>query len=238
MLQLLGADPAAAQSYLWLIVALPLAGSVVNGLVGRKLGKANVAVVAIAVMVAAFALSLLAFAWTLEGRVLHFRGDTWFRVPGPDGRALVSIGWGFVVDRLSATLSLVVTGVGTLIHVYSAAYMEHEDDFGYARFFTYLNLFVAAMMTLVLGDSLVLTFVGWEGVGLCSYLLIGFWYTDQQKAFCGRKAFVANRIGDLGFLLGVFSILSIFGTAEYAQVASALRGVTSDTVLASGVFAG
>ena len=97
---------------------------------------------------------------------------------------------------------MVVTGVGSLIHVYSASYMDHEDDAGYARFFTYLNLFVAAMLTLVLGDSLVLTFVGWEGVGLCSYLLIGFWYTDPPKAFAGRKAFVTNRIGDFGFLIG------------------------------------
>jgi NADH-quinone oxidoreductase subunit L len=231
-------DPAAAQSYLWLIIALPLIGAIINGFVGRKLGKANVAVVAIGVMVGAFVLSLIAFSWTLQGRTLHFRGDTWFRVAGPDGRAIVSIGWGLLVDRLSGTLSLVVTGVGSLIHVYSSSYMEHEDDFGYARFFTYLNLFVAAMMTLVLGDSLVITFVGWEGVGLCSYLLIGFWYTDREKAFCGRKAFVANRVGDFGFLLGVFTILSIFGTAEYGQIAGALRGASPATALGSGAFAG
>ena len=113
---------------------------------------------------------------------------------------------------------MVVTGVGTLIHVYSIGYMSHEDEVGYARFFTYLNLFVAAMLTLVLGDSLVLTFVGWEGVGLCSYLLIGFWYTDQQKAFAGRKAFVTNRIGDFGFLVGLFALFSIFGTANYQEL--------------------
>jgi NADH-quinone oxidoreductase subunit L len=231
-------DPAAAQSYLWLIIVLPLLGAVVNGLVGRRLGRANVALIAIGVMVGAFALSVMAFSWTLQGRVLHFRGDTWFRVTGPEGRPLVNVAWGLLVDRLSGTLALIVTGVGSLIHVYASSYMSHEDDFGYARFFTYLNLFVAAMMTLVLGDSLVLTFVGWEGVGLCSYLLIGFWYTDPQKAFCGRKAFVANRIGDFGFLLGVFTLLSIFGTAEYGSIASALHGASTDTVLASGAFAG
>jgi NADH-quinone oxidoreductase subunit L len=231
-------DPAAAQSYLWLIVALPLVGAVVNGLVGRRIGRANVAIIAIGVMVGAFALSVVAFSWTLQGRVLHFRGDNWFRVIGPEGRPLVAISWGLLVDRLSGTLALVVTGVGSLIHVYSSSYMSHEDDFGYARFFSYLNLFVAAMMTLVLGDSLVITFVGWEGVGLCSYLLIGFWYTDPYKAFCGRKAFVANRVGDFGFLLGVFTLLSIFGTAEYGNIAAALRGASTDAVLSSGAFAG
>jgi len=233
-----GSAVAAAQSYLWLIIALPLLGAAVNGLVGRKLGKANVALIAIAALVGSFALSLVAFYWAAEGQVLHFRGATWFRVVEPGGRALVDVGWGFLVDRLSGMLALVVTGVGSLIHIYSASYMSHEDDFGYARFFTYLNLFVAAMMTLVLGDSLVLTFVGWEGVGLCSYLLIGFWYTDAQKAYCGRKAFVVNRIGDFGFLLGLFACLSLFGTVEYGQMANLVRGVSPETVLGAGVFSG
>ncbi len=233
-----GPAAAAAQSYLWLIVALPLLGAIINGLVGRKLGRANVALIGIAALVGSFALSLVAFWWVLQGQTLHFRGATWFRVVEPGGRALVDIGWGFLVDRLSGTLALVVTGVGSLIHVYSASYMSHEDDFGYARFFTYLNLFVAAMMTLVLGDSLVLTFVGWEGVGLCSYLLIGFWYTDAQKAYCGRKAFVVNRIGDFGFLIGVFALLSLFGTAEYGQIAALLRGAAPDAAIAAGVFSG
>ena len=229
---------AAAQSYLWLIVALPLLGATVNGLVGRKLGRANVAFIAIAALVGSFLLSVVAFAWTLQGETLHFRGGTWFRVAGPDGRALVDVSWGFLADRLSATLALVVTGVGSLIHVYSASYMSHEDDFGYARFFTYLNLFVAAMMTLVLGDSLVITFVGWEGVGLCSYLLIGFWYSDAQKAYCGRKAFVTNRIGDFGFLIGLFALLALFGTSEYGRMASAVVGASPDAVLGAGVFSG
>ena len=231
-------DLAAAQSYLWLIVVLPLLGAVVNGLIGRRLGRANVAVIAIGVMVAAFVLSVIAFSWALAGETLHFKGGTWFRVPGPDGRALIDVTWGFFVDRLSGTLALIVTGVGSLIHVYAASYMSHEDDFGYARFFTYLNLFVAAMMTLVLGDSLVLTFVGWEGVGLCSYLLIGFWYTDQQKAYCGRKAFVTNRIGDFGFLIGLFALLAVFGTVEYGAMSHAVHGASAETVLGAGVFSG
>ncbi|HET7824312.1 MAG TPA: NADH-quinone oxidoreductase subunit L [Anaeromyxobacter sp.] len=232
------ASPAAAESYLWAIILFPLAGAIVNGLAGRRMGKSNVALLAIGAMVGALAVSIVAFAWTVQGAVLHFRGDPWFRIAGPDGRALVSIGWGLAVDRLSGTMIMVVTGVGTLIHVYSVSYMSHEDDAGFARFFTYLNLFVAAMLTLVLGDTLVLTFVGWEGVGLCSYLLIGFWYTDPQKAFAGRKAFVTNRIGDFGFLLGLFALFSIFGTASYEELTAMARQVDTSAVIQSGLFAG
>ena len=229
---------AAAESSLWAIILLPLGGAIFNGLVGRRIGRANVALVAIGMMVGAFALSCIAFWHALQGEVLHFRGDPWFRVAGPDGRALVSISWGLLVDRLSGTMIMVVTGVGTLIHVYSASYMSHEDDAGFARFFTYLNLFVAAMLTLVLGDSLVLTFVGWEGVGLCSYLLIGFWYTDEAKAFAGRKAFVTNRIGDFGFLIGLFALFSIFGTANYGELAAAAHTIDPTAVITGGLFAG
>ena len=231
-------NPTAAQSYLWAIILLPLAGAVVNGLVGRRLGRGNVALIAIAVLGASFLLSLMAFYWVWHGVDLHLAGDPWFHVAGPDGRVMVTVKWGLLVDRLSGTMLLVVTGVGFLIHVYSASYMGHEDDFGYARFFAYLNLFVAAMLTLVLGDSLLLTFVGWEGVGLCSYLLIGFWYTDPQKAFCGRKAFVVNRIGDFGFLLGVFTLISIFGTADYGQLSAMSRVLVGSHVLTAGPFAG
>ncbi|HEX9049992.1 MAG TPA: NADH-quinone oxidoreductase subunit L [Anaeromyxobacter sp.] len=232
------ASQAATESYLWAIILFPLAGAVFNGLVGRRIGKGNVAFVAIGAMVGALAVSSVAFYWVLDGRVLQFRGEPWFRIPGADGRTLISITWGLVVDRLSGTMIMVVTGIGTLIHVYSISYMSHEDDFGFARFFTYLNLFVAAMLTLVLGDSLVLTFVGWEGVGLCSYLLIGFWYTDIQKAYCGRKAFVTNRIGDFGFLIGLFALLSIFGTANYQELVGMARQVDPAATIQGGLFAG
>jgi NADH-quinone oxidoreductase subunit L len=228
----------AAESYLWAIILFPLAGAIVNGLIGRRIGKGNVTLVAISVMVGALLVSIVAFSWAIQGQVLQFRGEPWFRVPGPDGRTIISIGWGLVVDRLSGTMLLVITGVGTLIHVYSASYMSHEDDAGYARYFTYLNLFVAAMLTLVLGDSLVLTFVGWEGVGLCSYLLIGFWYTDPAKAYAGRKAFVVNRIGDFGFLIGLFALLSIFGTARYADLQALARTIDPAATIGVGMFAG
>ncbi len=223
---------------MWAIILLPLAGAIFNGLVGRRAGKGNIALVAIGAMVGSFIVAAIAFSWTLQGQILHFRGDNWFRVAGPDGRAIVSVGWGLLVDQLSGTMIMVVTGVGTLIHIYSASYMSHEDDAGFARYFTYLNLFVAAMLTLVLGDSLVLTFVGWEGVGLCSYLLIGFWFTDVQKAFAGRKAFITNRIGDFGFLIGVFALFSIFGTASYGDLVAAARQINPAAVIQGGLFAG
>ncbi len=221
-----------AQPLLWALIFLPAVGALVNGFLGRRLGKGNVALIGIGVMVAAFLAAVFAYTRLFHGEVLHAAGDPWFQVGG------LSIRFGLLFDRLSGTLSLVVTGVGLLIHVYSSSYMEHEDDFGYARFFTYLNLFVAAMMTLVLGDSLALTFMGWEGVGLASYLLIGFWYTDQQKAWCGRKAFIANRVGDFGFLIGFFAVLSIFGTADYGQLASMAARLQGGALLATGPFAG
>jgi NADH-quinone oxidoreductase subunit L len=223
---------ASAESYLWAIILFPLAGAIVNGLFGRRIGRWNAGFVAIAAMVGSLVVASIAFYWAVQGQTLHFRGDPWFRV------GLVSIGWGLTVDRLSATMIMVVTGVGTLIHVYSLSYMSHEDEAGFARFFTYLNLFVAAMLTLVLGDTLVLTFVGWEGVGLCSYLLIGFWYTDPQKAFAGRKAFVTNRIGDFGFLLGLFALFSIFGTASYDELTALARQIDPAATIQSGLFAG
>jgi NADH-quinone oxidoreductase subunit L len=230
--------PEAAQSLLWAIVLFPLAGAIVNGLAGKKLGKGTVALIAIGAMVGSLAISSIAFGWALSGRTLHFLGTPWILVNGEDGRALVQVSWGLLVDQLSGTMIMVVTGVGSLIHVYSIGYMSHEDDAGFARFFTYLNLFVAAMLTLVLGDSLLLTFVGWEGVGLCSYLLIGFWFTDPQKAFAGRKAFVVNRIGDFGFLVGVFALLALFGTPSYGGIAEAAKALDPAAVIDAGLFAG
>src|SRR6185436_6253232 len=126
---------------------------------------------------------------------------TWFQAGG------FTVHLGLIADHLSTSMLLVITGIGFLIHLYSTEYMSHDD--GYWRFFAYLNLFVAMMLTLVLGDSLVLLFVGWEGVGMCSYLLIGFWYEDPQKAAAGKKAFITNRIGDFGFLLACFLTVAV-----------------------------
>jgi NADH-quinone oxidoreductase subunit L len=142
----------------------------------------------------------------------------------------------FLLDPLSAVMCLIVTGVGTLIHVYSIGYMDddHRDDGGFQRFFCYLNLFLCAMLLLVLGDNLLVLFLGWEGVGLCSYLLIGFWYGDQYNAYCGMKAFVVNRIGDFGFLIGIFLILWVLAdagaTLNFREIQAALPSFVERTV--------
>jgi len=128
---------------------------------------------------------------------------------------------GLMLDRLSAVMVLIVTWIALLIHIYATGYMEHEPD--YARFFGYLNLFTGSMLILVLGDSLPVTFVGWEGVGLCSYLLIGFWYQEDKNATAGRKAFIVNRVGDFGFLLGICLLWTLLGTVKYAEMGSLLN---------------
>jgi len=213
-------DPAGMAQSLWLIIALPLAGAVVNGVFGKALGRSNTNLIACAAVAGSFLLSVLAF-WTLNDpqAVLSsaYRRDpipyaigedfgTWFAA------GTFRAGFGLDVDHLSATMLLVVTGVSLLIHIYSTSYMGHDE--GYWRYFAYLNLFVAMMLILVMADNLVLLFVGWEGVGLCSYLLIGFWYDDSAKAWAGRKAFVVNRIGDFGFLVGMMLLVLWVGALE------------------------
>ena len=194
----------------WLVVALPLAGVVINGLLGHRIGhKAHLVAVGATGLSAALALGIfleLAFG----GKSLDWNAYTW--VSAGEFQAPL----GFLVDPLSAVMMLVVTFVGFLIHVYSIGYMH--DDPGYARFFTYLNLFMVSMLVLVLANNYLLMFLGWEGVGLCSYLLIGFWYTKQSASDAGKKAFVVNRIGDAGFILGVFLIWRTFGSLQYSEV--------------------
>jgi NADH-quinone oxidoreductase subunit L len=194
---------------LWLIPALPLAGFLINGIFGRRLSKAFVNTVAIGSV-------LLSFAWALK-TVLAL-GETrfsehyfnWIVAGG------FNVGFDFAVDRLTAVMLLVVTGVGSLIHVYSIGYMEHDG--GYARFFAYLNLFMFFMLTLVLAANYLLLFVGWEGVGLCSYLLIGFWFHKKSATNAGNKAFIVNRIGDYGFSLAMLMIVVQFGTLDFSTV--------------------
>jgi NADH-quinone oxidoreductase subunit L len=185
--------------YLRLIPLLPLLGVLFNASIGPRAGKRAISIVAPGVVGLAFVVSLFAFLDLLRlpsGASLIDRVFPWIY----SGSLKLDVA--FTIDPLSAVMALVVTGVGFLIHVYSTGYMGHDAD--YARYFTYLNLFTFAMLLLVLGDNLVVLFVGWEGVGLCSYLLIGFWYEDPEKASAGKKAFVVNRIGDAGFLLGLF----------------------------------
>ena len=201
-------DATQAGHALWLIIALPLLGALISGVAGKVIGRANVHLVTIGAVFGSFLLSLLVF-WSVNdfrasapspfggiGYAVGADFGTWFQA------GTFRVNFGLVVDHLSGVMLLVITGVGFLIHLYSAEYMSHDK--GYWRFFAYLNLFIAAMLTLVLADSLPLLFVGWEGVGMCSYLLIGFWYDDPQKAYAGRKAFITNRIGDFGFLVASF----------------------------------
>src|SRR5213075_2047581 len=136
-----------------------------------------------------------------------------------------SVGLTLRLDPLSTVMILVISGIGSLIHVYSTAYMHEEADSEYARYFSYLNLFAAFMLVLVLGSNFLVMFVGWEGVGLCSYLLIGFWYQKKAASDAGKKAFIVNRIGDFGFVLGVFLIYSRFGTVDFQEVARLLGSV-------------
>src|SRR6476660_1464687 len=146
-----------------------------------------------------------------------------------DGRlATFTADWGFLLDPLSSVMILVITGIGFLIHVYSTGYMAHDN--GYYRFFGYLNLFVFFMLMLVLANNYVLLFVGWEGVGLCSYLLIGFYFHKKSAGDAGKKAFIVNRIGDAGFVLGALLLFSLVGTARFMDVNKALAGIPAETV--------
>lgn len=188
-----------------------LAGALVNGLFGRRLREPLPGLIASAAVAAAFVVSLIAFVG-LWGRADGLALTLWSFLPV----AGLDVSVGVVVDPLAAVFLLVITGVGLAIHVYSIGYL-HGDD-GVARYFALLNLFVASMLVLVLADSLVLLFVGWEGVGVCSYLLIGFWYRQRANADAGRKAFIVNRIGDAGFLLATFLVAGTFGTLTIAEV--------------------
>jgi len=202
---------------LWLIPILPLAGFVLNGVLGRRLSKSAVNAIAAGSV-------LLSFLWVLKtlSALSVFGGGNPLETPYVEHyytwiqSGLLNISIDFAVDRLTAVMLLIVTGVGFLIHVYAVGYMAHEG--GYYRFFAYLNLFMFFMLVLVLGANFLLLFVGWEGVGLCSYLLIGFYFHEKFATDAGNKAFIVNRIGDFGFSLAVFLIAKQFGSLDFATV--------------------
>jgi NADH-quinone oxidoreductase subunit L len=223
-----------------LILLFPALGVVFNLFFGARLGRAAVNVVGPGVIFAAFAVATWAFLTLLRL---------------PPGSALATQLWGWIeagrfhaelglrIDALSGVMVMIVTGVGALIHLYSVGYMAHDEDF--ARFFTYMNLFALSMLILILADNLLMMFVGWEGVGLCSYLLIAFWYTNPQYAYNGRKAFVVNRIGDAGFLLGMFTLVGAMGahgiwTLNFIELRNnaALLGESAATAAALLLFIG
>ena len=210
-----------APLYLWLIPALPFAGFLINGLLGRRLPKWLVTTVALLAPLAAFgvvlnaALSLFGFGPAVSSLpYLETCPISWINV------GTLHIDFSFVLDQLSLVMLLVVTGVGFLIHIYSVGYMAHEE--GYWRYFSYLNLFLFFMTVLVLAGNALVMFVGWEGVGLASYLLIGFYFQKTSAADAGKKAFIVNRIGDVGFLIGMFLLLANFGTLTFSEIAEKL----------------
>jgi NADH-quinone oxidoreductase subunit L len=207
---------------LWLIPVLPLIGAGINGLFGKRLPKSAVTGIACTTMAVSFLIALREFAAMLNLPLeqLPVLRDyfTWIQ----SGQFQAQ--FGLMLDHLSGLMILIVTGVGFLIHVYSAGYMAHEE--GFYRYFAYLNLFVFFMLTLVLANNYLLMFVGWEGVGLCSYLLIGFWFTRKSAADAGKKAFIVNRVGDFGFILAVILIFWTFDRIDFAGVFARLSGAS------------
>jgi NADH-quinone oxidoreductase subunit L len=206
-----------------LIPLFPLIGFATNALIGRRLPKSLSGGLASLVMVASFVVSA-SVVWQLigmpaEDRVIDQTLYTWL---ASDDFTLPLT---FRLDPLSAVMILVVTGIGSLIHIYSTAYMHDEVDSEFARYFSYLNLFAAFMLVLVLGASFPVMFVGWEGVGLCSYLLIGFWFKKQSASDAGKKAFVVNRIGDYAFILGMLALFTRFGTLDFRALAEAVASL-------------
>src|SRR3954453_8228021 len=205
---------------LLLIPLLPFLGFLVNASFGRRVSKAAAGAVACGAMIGSFAVSLLSVV-----RLVQLE---------PDTRAIVNqvftwiasgdftAGFTLRLDPLASVMILVITGIGSLIHIYSTAYMHEESDPEYARYFSYLNLFAAFMLVLVLGANFLIMFVGWEGVGLCSYLLIGFWFQKKSASDAGKKAFIVNRIGDWGFVLGVLLAFARFGTIDFQDIARAV----------------
>ena len=195
--------------HLWLIPVLPLIGAAINGLLGRRFSRQNIAAVALGFCGAAFVWALyVAARSTFLPYVEHLA--PWIRAGN------FQSDFAFYLDQLSLVMLLVVTGVGFLIHIYSVGYMWEEG--GFYRFFSYLNLFMFFMLTLVLASNYLVMFIGWEGVGLASYLLIGFWFTKDSAASAGKKAFIVNRIGDFGFLIALFLMIKHFGSLNFGQV--------------------
>ncbi len=212
---------------LLLIPLLPFLGFLLNASFGKRVSKAGAGAAACGAMLGSFALSL-AMVWRLvalppESRAIVNQAFTW--IASGDFTAVFRLR----LDPLSSVMILVITGIGSLIHIYSTAYMHEEVDSEYARYFSYLNLFAAFMLVLVLASNFLVMFVGWEGVGLCSYLLVGFWYQKKSAADAGKKAFIVNRVGDFGFVLGVLLLFVRFGTIDFQEVARAAAALGPET---------
>ncbi len=237
--------PAENFSLIAVILGMPLLGAFVNGIWGKRLGNNAVRLMALSAVGVSFLASVVSFASLYA--LVHASGVTkgehgesmhehvklawtaweWMHTTGGKSVVTIPINVKFSIDALSSVMMLVITGVGFLIHLYSTAYME--KDKGFARFFAYLNLFIFSMLVLVLADNLPLLFVGWEGVGLCSYLLIGFWYEKNENASAGKKAFIANRVGDLGLLCAMFLLAYYTGALDWTGIAAGADSLATTT---------
>jgi NADH-quinone oxidoreductase subunit L len=205
------------QNLIPLIPFLPLIGFAINGLFGKNLSKSVVGLIGCGTLLASFLLTVACYNEVSQSGAIQSSLYPFMQVDA------LQVNFGFLTDHLSVWMMLIVTGVGFLIHVYSIGYMQ--DDKGFYKFFAYLNLFIFSMLLLVMGDNFLMLFFGWEGVGLCSYLLIGFWYQNREYGKAARKAFIMNRIGDLGLLLGIFMLFQMFGSLSYAEIFQNLGSV-------------
>jgi len=199
----------------WLIPVLPLIGFLINGLGRKSLSKSLSGIIGSGVILGSFALSLLVFFQVKNGNTATIHFFDFIRLEN------FKIGFDYKIDQLSSLFLLIITGVGFLIHVYSTSYMHDEENMNFAKYFAYLNLFVFSMLLLVMGGNFVIMFIGWEGVGLCSYLLIGYWFRNTDYTDAAKKAFIMNRIGDLGFLLALFWLITKIGSVQYDVIFSA-----------------
>jgi NADH-quinone oxidoreductase subunit L len=211
-----------------LIPILPFLGFLINGLGRKYMSKGLVGIVGSGTVLASFIISLTIFLNKDYSTVQYFNFIT---VNGFKGSSALTIPFAFQIDQLSTLFLLIITGVGFLIHVYSTSYMHEEKREHFARYFAYLNLFIFSMLLLVMGANYVIMFIGWEGVGLCSYLLIGYWFKNIDYTKAAKKAFVMNRIGDLGFLLAVFWLISKLGTTNYTDVFANLDKLSTSDII-------
>jgi NADH-quinone oxidoreductase subunit L len=230
--------PASEFTLLAFIVLLPLLGAAVNGVFGKRLGREAVTLMGLGSVFMSFVFAVVTFFMLHhaggEGGEEHsavrfvWRGWEWMRL-SLHGGGSTSLWVALSVDALNGTMALIVTGIGFLIHLYSSKYME--DDPGFYRFFTYLNLFIFSMLVLILGDSLPVLFIGWEGVGLCSYLLIGFWFGEEKNAAAGKKAFITNRIGDFGLLVAMGLLLYFCGSLDWTGIEAGRNGLLTQVTV-------
>ncbi len=201
------------ENLVYAIILLPLAGFLINGLFGKNLPKVFVGSLATLVVFASFCIAASIFiGFNAEESPIIVKAFEWFTING------MQVNFGFQIDQLSLMMIMIITGIGSLIHLYSMGYMSHDP--GYYKFFTYLNLFIFSMLLLVMGSNYLILFIGWEGVGVCSYLLIGFWFKNWEYGKAARKAFIMNRIGDLGLLIGIFLLAKETNAVDYLSVAN------------------